>query len=709
MGRVPPSGFEKARSLEAVRSLAVSLDSLPASAVLIKASRCSATSGWRVAAFLTCSNVIPLGPAPTPFLHVARIRRKSLSVIAGAEGMEWVSSHWGGSVVLRGWRRRRALRISGELGLTGVLSRALARLPFFANPAALASFPASSGACLGPAGITWLGHHSTIKLWSLPPLSAPFNPTLSCLSLSPPSPPSALPSPPTTAGIRRLGQLHQALLASGGWDSSIKLCWHQAAGTAPSSSGGWDSTIKLWSLPKLGANAGRRGGGGGGGGDGSAGGDGSGGMGEDAGGEGEEEGGEAGGVEGVGQARKRVRTAAGAVEAEGLELTPDWTSLQKRTQNARRAWHGLLCATLLPLTPFCCLSPSLPSPLSIRLGPHPKGAHVLTPDLSLDAHTQCVAGVAWPAQGSSLFSVSWDHSLRAWDVDAASAVSVRVRGVRGLWGGGVTWAAAAVTVQTSAHPLLVVAAGGGGMASLVAVGGAHPTMLLWDMRAATEEGGGRREEGGGRREEGGGRREEGGGRREEGGGRREEGGGRREEGGGRREEGGGRREEGGGRREEGGGRREEGGGRREEGGGRREEGGGRREEGGGRREEGGGRREEGGGRREEGGGRREEGGGRREEGGGRREEGGGRREEGGGRREEGGGRREEGGGRREEGGGRREEGGGRREEEEEEGGGRREEGWLSWEHVLFPHRALSIDPAAGSHGLDLLPRMVTCG
>ncbi|CAI5983920.1 unnamed protein product [Closterium sp. NIES-65] len=173
-------------------------------------------------------------------------------------------------------------------------------------------------------------------------------------------------------------------------------------------SGGWDSTIKLWTLPRLGANTGRQGGGGGGGGggDGSAGGDGSGGMGEDAGGEGEEEGGEAGGAEGAGQARKRMRTAAGAAEAEGVELTPD---------------------------------------------------------LALEAHTQCVAGVAWPAQGSSLFSVSWDHSLRAWDVEAASAVSVR----------------------TSAHPLLAVAAGGGGMASLVAVGGAHPTILLWDMRAAT--------------------------------------------------------------------------------------------------------------------------------------------------------------------------------------------------------------------------------
>ncbi|CAI7844353.1 unnamed protein product [Closterium sp. NIES-54] len=181
------------------------------------------------------------------------------------------------------------------------------------------------------------------------------------------SPLTSLPILP--AGIRRLGQLHQ---------------------------GGWDSSIKLWTLPKLGSIAGGRG----------RGEDGSGGMGEEAGGEGEEEGGEAGGAEGVGQARKRVRTAAGAVEAEGLELTPD---------------------------------------------------------LSLDAHTQCVAGVAWPAQGSSLFSVSWDHSLRAWDVDAASAVSVR----------------------TSAHPLLAVAAGGGGMASLVAVGGAHPTMLLWDMRAAT--------------------------------------------------------------------------------------------------------------------------------------------------------------------------------------------------------------------------------
>ncbi|CAI5475446.1 unnamed protein product, partial [Closterium sp. Yama58-4] len=163
---------------------------------------------------------------------------------------------------------------------------------------------------------------------------------------------------------------------------------------------GWDSTIKLWPLPGLGGNAARRAGGL----DASAGG-GSGGMGEDAGGEGED-GEETGGAEGAGQARKRVRTAAGAVEAEGVALAPD---------------------------------------------------------LSLDAHTQCVAGVAWPSQGSSLFSVSWDHSLRSWDVEAAAAVSVR----------------------TSAHPLLTVAAGGGGMASLVAVGGAHPTMLLWDMRAAT--------------------------------------------------------------------------------------------------------------------------------------------------------------------------------------------------------------------------------
>ncbi|CAI5500583.1 unnamed protein product [Closterium sp. Naga37s-1] len=80
-------------------------------------------------------------------------------------------------------------------------------------------------------------------------------------------------------------------------------------------SGSWDSSIKLWTLPKLGSIAGGRERGE----DGSAGGDGSGGMGAEAGGEGEEEGGEVGGAEGVGQARKRVRTAAGAVEAEGLE------------------------------------------------------------------------------------------------------------------------------------------------------------------------------------------------------------------------------------------------------------------------------------------------------------------------------------------------------------------------------------------------------
>ncbi|GJP33275.1 hypothetical protein CLOM_g17823 [Closterium sp. NIES-68] len=162
-------------------------------------------------------------------------------------------------------------------------------------------------------------------------------------------------------------------------------------------SGGWDSAIKLWSLPKLGAKAGARGGE-----EGRAGGDGEGGTGEEA--EGEEGAGE--GAEGRGQARKRVRTAAGSVEAEGVELSPD---------------------------------------------------------LSLEGHSQCVAALAWPSSNSPLFSVSWDHSLRSWDVEAAASVSVR----------------------TSAHPLLAVAAGGGGMASLAAVGGAHPTILLWDMRSAT--------------------------------------------------------------------------------------------------------------------------------------------------------------------------------------------------------------------------------
>jgi WD domain, G-beta repeat len=87
----------------------------------------------------------------------------------------------------------------------------------------------------------------------------------------------------------------------------------------------------------------------------------------------------------------------------------------------------------------------------------------------LEGHTAAVSGLAWAAD-ASLFSCSWDHSLRRWDA------------LRGQLAG---------TVATGKALLCVVAAGGdagsGAAPGVVASGGADGVLRVWDSRASRQE------------------------------------------------------------------------------------------------------------------------------------------------------------------------------------------------------------------------------
>lgn len=44
----------------------------------------------------------------------------------------------------------------------------------------------------------------------------------------------------------------------------------------------------------------------------------------------------------------------------------------------------------------------------------------------LVGHTQCVSSVVWP-QHETIYSASWDHSVRQWDVETGKDLSNIVR------------------------------------------------------------------------------------------------------------------------------------------------------------------------------------------------------------------------------------------------------------------------------------------
>ncbi|OVA00790.1 WD40 repeat [Macleaya cordata] len=77
---------------------------------------------------------------------------------------------------------------------------------------------------------------------------------------------------------------------------------------------------------------------------------------------------------------------------------------------------------------------------------------------SLIGHTQCVSSVVWPEHGT-IYSASWDHSIRSWDVETG-------KDALNLFCGKVL------------NSLDV----GGESSALIAAGGSDPVLRIWDPR-----------------------------------------------------------------------------------------------------------------------------------------------------------------------------------------------------------------------------------
>ncbi|EPS57478.1 hypothetical protein M569_17339, partial [Genlisea aurea] len=77
---------------------------------------------------------------------------------------------------------------------------------------------------------------------------------------------------------------------------------------------------------------------------------------------------------------------------------------------------------------------------------------------TLTSHTQCVSAVSWPVK-RTIYSGSWDHSIRIWDVDTGKESSCIYSG----------------------KALNCVDVGGEGGA-LVAAGGSDNVLQIWDPR-----------------------------------------------------------------------------------------------------------------------------------------------------------------------------------------------------------------------------------
>ncbi|KAK3140126.1 hypothetical protein QOZ80_5AG0396340 [Eleusine coracana subsp. coracana] len=77
---------------------------------------------------------------------------------------------------------------------------------------------------------------------------------------------------------------------------------------------------------------------------------------------------------------------------------------------------------------------------------------------TLSGHTQCVTAVAWPEQ-QTIYSASWDHSIRQWDAQT----------VKETWN------------MVCGKALNCLDCGGEG-SSLIAAGGSDPVLRVWDPR-----------------------------------------------------------------------------------------------------------------------------------------------------------------------------------------------------------------------------------
>lgn len=77
---------------------------------------------------------------------------------------------------------------------------------------------------------------------------------------------------------------------------------------------------------------------------------------------------------------------------------------------------------------------------------------------TLVGHTQCVSSVVWPQQ-DTIYSASWDHSVRKWDVETGKDLSDIFCG----------------------KALNCIDIGGEGLA-LIAAGGSDPVLRIWDPR-----------------------------------------------------------------------------------------------------------------------------------------------------------------------------------------------------------------------------------
>ncbi|KAL8038543.1 hypothetical protein ABFX02_11G114500 [Erythranthe guttata] len=101
---------------------------------------------------------------------------------------------------------------------------------------------------------------------------------------------------------------------------------------------------------------------------------------------------------------------------------------------------------------------------SVSLKKRKKGREVKEPQsegealTALVGHTQCVSSVMWP-QRETIYSASWDHSIRRWDVETGKD-----------------------SLSMSCGKVINCLDIGGESSALIAAGGSDPVLRIWDPR-----------------------------------------------------------------------------------------------------------------------------------------------------------------------------------------------------------------------------------